>query len=115
LRLRATVALYGGAQQNTSSRGQNSGADPQAPSMSYRSRHIGAEIRGSITKPLPPDPLRDVRRSFWNGRSSFRSDLITRSTALYAVMSRRSAMPFSVLDGHPEIIRLPNRTASLRT
>ena len=106
----------------TSSLGNNRGPNAQgAIDVVPLTLHIGAEIRGvDLTKPLPPETLREVRDAFLKWKVVFFRDSIStmHSTSLWrgSSASRRSAMPFSALStGIPRSTRSPKTAPPTRT
>ena len=104
----------------TSSLGQDSGAyTPSTIDVVPLTLHIGAEIRGiDLTKPLPPDQLRDVRATFLRWKVVFFRDQHL-DHAQHVALARQFGEPtighavFGYVDGHPEIYSVAkNRTAN---
>jgi taurine dioxygenase len=81
--------------------------------------HIGAEIRGvDLTKPLPPDQLRQVREAFLKWKVVFFREQHL-DHAQHVALARQFGEPtighavFGYVEGHPEIYSVAkNRTAN---
>ncbi|MSO99831.1 MAG: TauD/TfdA family dioxygenase [Acetobacteraceae bacterium] len=92
---------------------------PEAIEVTPLTLHIGAEIRGAdLSRPLPPEQLKDVRDAFLKWKVVFFRDQHL-DHAQHVAMARQFGEPtighavFGHVEGHPEIYSVAkNRTAN---